>query len=123
MMKKDELKDKVTEVLKTVYDPEIPVNIYELGLIYELQTDDEGKVKIIMTLTAPACPIAEDIVKEVREKVSALEGVTEADVELTFEPPWDMSKMSLEAKIELGFIESDCMERGLKKPVMLSVMT
>ncbi len=104
MMKKDELKDKVTEVLKTVYDPEIPVNIYELGLIYELQTDDEGKVKIIMTLTAPACPIAEDIVKEVREKVSALEGVTEADVELTFEPPWDMSKMSLEAKIELGFI-------------------
>ncbi|NLJ07378.1 MAG: DUF59 domain-containing protein [Sphingobacteriales bacterium] len=103
-MKKDELKDKVTEVLKTVYDPEIPVNIYELGLIYELQTDDEGKVKIIMTLTAPACPIAEDIVKEVREKVSALEGVTEADVELTFEPPWDMSKMSLEAKIELGFI-------------------
>jgi len=104
MMKKDELKDKVTEVLKTVYDPEIPVNIYELGLIYELQTDDEGKVKIIMTLTAPACPIAEDIVKEVREKVSALEGVTVADVELTFEPPWDMSKMSLEAKIELGFI-------------------
>lgn len=103
-MKIDELKDKVTEVLKTVYDPEIPVNIYELGLIYELQTDDEGKVKIIMTLTAPACPIAEDIVKEVREKVSALEGVTEADVELTFEPPWDMSKMSLEAKIELGFI-------------------
>ncbi|HPD66267.1 MAG TPA: iron-sulfur cluster assembly protein [Bacteroidia bacterium] len=103
-MKKDELKDKVTEVLKTVYDPEIPVNIYELGLIYELQTDDEGKVKIIMTLTAPACPIAEDIVKEVREKVSALEGVTVADVELTFEPPWDMSKMSLEAKIELGFI-------------------
>jgi len=98
------LQDKIIETLKTVFDPEIPVNIYELGLVYEINTDAENNVKIVMTLTAPTCPIAEDIVNEVKEKVAKVEGVKHSEVELSFDPPWDMSKMSLEAKMELGFI-------------------
>jgi len=98
------LEEKIIEALKTVFDPEIPVNIYELGLIYALDIDKENNVKVLMTLTAPTCPIAEDIVNEVKEKVSKVEGVNTSTVELSFDPPWDMSKMSLEAKMELGFI-------------------
>lgn len=103
-MDKKEIENKIIETLKTVYDPEIPVNIYELGLVYGINISDDYQVKIVMTLTAPACPIAEDIVKEVREKVAAIDGVKDAEVELSFDPPWDMSKMSLDAKLELGFI-------------------
>lgn len=103
-MTQQELQKKIIESLKTVFDPEIPVNIYELGLIYDIIIDENNQVKIVMTLTAPACPIAEDIVKEVEEKVSNTEGVASAMVELTFDPPWDMTKMTLEAKMELGFI-------------------
>jgi FeS assembly SUF system protein len=98
------LKEKVIEALRTVHDPEIPVNIYELGLIYEIQVEEEHKVHIRMTLTAPACPIADSIVEEVKEKVSAIEEVIETNVELVFDPPWDFSLMSEAAKLELGFL-------------------
>ncbi|HEY0274355.1 MAG TPA: iron-sulfur cluster assembly protein, partial [Chitinophaga sp.] len=81
------LRDRIETVLKTVYDPEIPVNIWELGLVYEVKTEDKGKVKITMTLTAPACPVAGVIVREVEEKVRALEDVTDVHVHLTFDPP------------------------------------
>ena len=98
------LKEKVIEVLRTVHDPEIPVNIFELGLIYEIEIAEEKKVHIRMTLTAPACPIADSIVEEVKEKVSAIEEVSETNVELVFDPPWDYSLMSEAAKLELGFL-------------------
>lgn len=98
------LRDKVEEVLKTVHDPEIPVNIWELGLVYEVKIEDAGKVKIVMTLTAPACPVAGDIIAEVQQKTEAIEGVTDVHVHLTFDPPWDKSMMSEEAKLELGFL-------------------
>lgn len=99
-----ELTHKIIEVLKTVFDPEIPVNIYEVGLIYEINIDKDNNVNIIMTLTSPSCPVAGDIVQEVVDKVKVTEGVKEVHVELSFEPPWDMSMMSLEAKLELGFM-------------------
>ncbi len=102
--KNKELADKVVEALKTVFDPEIPVNIYDLGLIYNINIDKEHNAEIIMTLTAPTCPIAGDIVEEVNEKVRAVEGIEKVDVKLTFDPPWDMGQMSLEAKLELGFM-------------------
>lgn len=98
------LRDQVEEVLKTVYDPEIPVNIWELGLVYEVKIEGEGKVKITMTLTAPACPVAGEIVAEVQQKTEAIEGVTDVHVHLTFDPPWDKSMMSEEARLELGFM-------------------
>ncbi len=98
------LADKVVETLKTVFDPEIPVNIYELGLVYNIDIDENNNVKIDMTLTAPTCPIAGDIVEEVNDKVRQIEGVGKVEVNLTFDPPWDMSMMSLEAKLELGFM-------------------
>ena len=97
------LRDKIEEVLQTVYDPEIPVNIWELGLVYKLKTD-EGKVWITMTLTAPACPVAGEIIQEVQQKVEAIEGVKEVHVMLTFDPPWTREMMSEEARLELGFI-------------------
>lgn len=97
------LYDNVVEVLQTVHDPEIPVNIYELGLVYEVKVED-GKVNIIMTLTAPACPAAGDIIFEVQSKVEAIEGVTDVHVQLTFDPPWSKDMMSEEAKLELGFL-------------------
>ena len=90
--------------LKTVYDPEIPVDIYELGLIYDVQISDEADVKVIMTLTTPNCPVAESLPAEVREKVSEVEGVKSVDLELTFEPSWNKDMMSEEAKLELGFL-------------------
>ena len=98
------LRDQIEEVLKTVYDPEIPVNIFELGLIYEIKIGDNNRVGIIMTLTAPGCPVAGDIVREVDEKVRAIEGVSDVDVTLTFEPQWTKDMMSEEAKFELGML-------------------
>src|SRR3954451_8306618 len=97
------LQDKIEEALQTVYDPEIPVNIWELGLVYELKIN-EGKVWITMTLTAPACPVAGEIIREVQQKAEAIEGVKEVHVMLTFDPPWTRDMMSEEAKLELGFL-------------------
>jgi len=97
------LRDEVIEVLRGVYDPEIPVNIYELGLIYETNVDDDSNVHILMTLTSPMCPVAESLPPEVEEKVAAVEGVAKATVELTWDPPWDPDMMSEAAKLELDF--------------------
>lgn len=97
------LYDKIVAALQTVHDPEIPVNIYELGLVYEIRID-EGKVDIVMTLTAPACPAAGDIIFDVQSKVEAIEGVKDVHVQLTFDPPWSRDMMSEEAKLELGFL-------------------
>jgi FeS assembly SUF system protein len=99
-----QLEDEVIKVLKNIYDPEIPVNIWDLGLIYEVDADDDNNVKIRMTLTAPNCPIADDILREVREKVEAVEGVKSVDLKLTFDPPWDESNLTDEARLELGLM-------------------
>ena len=98
------LRERVEAVLRTVYDPEIPVNIHELGLIYELDVTDKGMVDIKMTLTAPNCPAAGMMPAEVEAKVSAIDGVTSANVELVWDPPWDKSRMSEAARLELGFM-------------------
>ena len=98
------LRDKIEETLRTVYDPEIPVNIMELGLVYEIKIEEGGKVKITMTLTAPACPVAGEIIMEVDSKVRAIEGITDVHVHLTFDPPWTRDMMTEEAKLELGFL-------------------
>jgi FeS assembly SUF system protein len=98
------LEEKIVEALKTVYDPEIPVNIYEIGLIYEINISEKKEANIVMTLTSPACPVAESLVEEVQVKVGEVEGISRSQVELVFDPPWDMSMMSLEAKVELGFM-------------------
>jgi FeS assembly SUF system protein len=98
------LRDQVEGILRTVYDPEIPVNIYDLGLVYEIKLEDRGEVKIIMTLTAPACPAAGEIIHDVQQKVEGIEGVVDCHVQLTFDPPWTKDMMSEEAKLELGFL-------------------
>jgi FeS assembly SUF system protein len=98
------LRDKIEEVLRTVYDPEIPVNIFELGLVYDIQVADGGHVKIRMTLTAPACPAAGEIIFDVQQKVEALDEVKDCHVELTFDPPWSKEMMTEEAKLELGML-------------------
>lgn len=103
-MDADKLAEKIIKVLKTVYDPEIPVDIYELGLIYDVLVNDKSEVKIIMTLTTPNCPVADSLPKEVEDKVKLLSEVSDAKVELTFEPPWTRDLMSEEAKLELGFL-------------------
>ena len=103
-MDADKLAEKIIKVLKTVYDPEIPVDIYELGLIYDVLVNDNSEVKIIMTLTTPNCPVADSLPKEVEDKVKSLSEVNDAKVELTFEPPWTRDLMSEEAKLELGFL-------------------
>ena len=95
--------DQIIEKLKDVYDPEIPVNIYDLGLIYNVDVNGENKANVIMTLTAPGCPVADMLVEDARQAALAVEGVDDAHVELTFEPPWDKSMMSEEARLELGF--------------------
>jgi len=95
---------EIVKVLKTVYDPEIPVNIYDLGLIYEVHVLEEGKVKIVMTLTSPNCPVAESLPEEVYEKVMAIEGVEDVDLHLTFDPPWTKDMLSEEAMLELGLL-------------------
>jgi FeS assembly SUF system protein len=97
------LRDRVEEALRTVYDPEIPVNIFDLGLVYETLIDG-GKVKITMTLTAPACPVAGEIIQDVQQKVEAIGGVVDCHVNLTFDPPWTKEMMTEEAKLELGFL-------------------
>jgi FeS assembly SUF system protein len=103
-MDPNELGEKIVRALKTVYDPEIPVDIYELGLIYDVFVNEDNHVKVIMTLTTPNCPVAETLPLEVEDKVRSVEEVVEAKVELTFEPPWTRELMSEEAKLELGFL-------------------
>lgn len=100
----DAISSKLVETFKSVYDPEIPVDIYELGLIYDAFVNEEGFVKVLMTLTTPNCPVAESMPQEVKDRVLELEGVVDAEVELTFDPPWDRDMMSEEAKFELGFL-------------------
>ena len=99
-----EIGDKIVEVLKSIYDPEIPVDIYELGLIYDVFVNENDEVKILMTLTSPNCPVAETLPVEVEEKVKTLEEVKDANVEITFDPMWTQDMMSEEAKLELGFL-------------------
>ena len=98
------LGEEVIRVLKTIYDPEIPVDIYELGLIYDVQISDEGEAKVLMTLTTPNCPVAESLPMEVEEKVGEVEVITKSKVEITFEPEWEKDMMSEEAKFELGLL-------------------
>ena len=100
---KTKVEERIVDVLKTVYDPEIPVNIYDLGLIYRVEVNDEGIVDIDMTFTAPSCPAADFILEDVRQKVDTIEGVKSANVNLVFEPEWDKSMMTEEARVELGF--------------------
>lgn len=97
------IEERIVEVLKTVYDPEIPVNIWDLGMIYKIDLQNDGILDIDMTFTAPSCPAADFILEDVRTKVESVEGVKAANVNLVFEPAWDQSMMSEEAKIELGF--------------------
>jgi len=96
------LEERVVEVLKTCYDPEIPVNIYDLGLIYEVKVQEGNDVFVKMTLTSPACPVAETLPPEVEQKIREIPDVNNAKVEITFDPPWDKDMMSEEAKLELG---------------------
>ncbi|MAY83146.1 MAG: SUF system Fe-S cluster assembly protein [Flavobacteriales bacterium] len=99
-----EVENQVIDVLKTIYDPEIPVNIYELGLVYEVKVDENFDVKVDMTLTSPNCPVAESLPAEVESKVAGLWSVKSAKVEIVWDPPWDKDMMSEEAKFELGFL-------------------
>jgi FeS assembly SUF system protein len=103
-LNKQELEDKIINAIKTCYDPEIPVDIFELGLIYEIAIDDEANVKIKMTLTSPMCPAAQSLPAEVESKVSAIKQVKSAKVEIVWSPPWDKDMMSESAKLELGFL-------------------
>ena len=99
-----ELEEKVVTMLRTVYDPEIPVDIYSLGLIYKVDIDDDANLKIDMTLTAPNCPAADFIIDDARIKLESIEGLKSVDINLVFEPEWDKDMMSEEAKLELGFL-------------------
>jgi FeS assembly SUF system protein len=103
-LSKQELEEKIIQILKTCYDPEIPVDIFELGLIYEIAIDDESKVKIKMTLTSPMCPVAGSLPPEVEGKVKAIPEVKDARIDLVWSPPWDKDMMSEVAKLELGFL-------------------
>lgn len=96
--------EQVVEVLRAIYDPEIPVDIYELGLIYDVKVSSDLDIKILMTLTSPNCPVAESLPEEVKEKVRSIDDVKEVEVEITFDPPWTKDMMSEEAKLELGFL-------------------
>lgn len=100
----ESLQRDVVRALRQVYDPEIPVNVYDLGLIYEIKIDDDHKVFIKMTLTAPNCPMADDVMEQVNEAVKDVPGVTDAAIELVFEPEWERSRMSEEALVELGWL-------------------
>jgi len=99
-----EKEEKIVRMLKTVYDPEIPVNIYDLGLIYRIDPNDDGTVDIDMTLTAPNCPAVDFIVEDVKMKVESIPDITEARINIVFDPPWDKDMMTEEAKLELGFL-------------------
>ena len=103
-MTKFEIEEKIVSMLKTVFDPEIPVNVYDLGLIYSIDLDENGQLEIDMTLTAPNCPAVDFIVEDVRMKVLSVEGVNDVNVNIVFEPAWDKSMMSEEAQLELGFL-------------------
>ena len=103
-MTKFEIEEKIVAMLKTVYDPEIPVDVYNLGLIYKIDVTDDFDITVDMTLTAPNCPAAEFIMEDVRQKLESIEGVRNATVNLVFEPEWDKDMMSEEAKLELGFL-------------------
>lgn len=98
------LGEKIVRVLKTIYDPEIPVDIYELGLIYDVMVNADDEVKILMTLTTPNCPVAESLPQEVEERVKSMDEVSGCEVEITFDPPWTQELMSEEAKLELGML-------------------
>ena len=98
------IEERAVQLLRTVYDPEIPVDIYSLGLIYKIDVDEAGKLNIDMTLTAPNCPAADFIVEDARYKLQSIEGVTEVNIEIVFEPEWTRDMMSEEAKLELGFL-------------------
>jgi FeS assembly SUF system protein len=99
-----ELEEAIVKMLRTVYDPEIPVNIYDLGLVYGVDIDDDRKVTITMTFTAPACPAADFIAEDVKQRIETIEGVSGAEVKIVFEPEWHQGMMSEEAKLELGFL-------------------
>ena len=101
-VEKEALRDRIIEMLKTVYDPEIPVNIYELGMIYEVEIGDESDVLVKMTLTSPTCPVAGTLPGEVQQKVASVEGVRTADVDLVWDPPWNQAMLSEAAKLQLG---------------------
>lgn len=103
-MEKIELEEKIVEMIKTVYDPEIPVNIYDLGLIYRIELNDDNSVDIDMTLTAPNCPAADFMMEDVRMKVESIEGITAVNLNLVFEPEWSQDLMTEEAKLELGLL-------------------
>ena len=100
----EDLGEKIVNELKSIFDPEIPVDIYELGLIYDVFVNEDNEVKILMTLTTPNCPVAETLPQEVEEKIKSLDDVKTAEVEITFDPPWTKDLMSEEAKLELGFL-------------------
>ncbi len=97
-----DIKNRVIEAVKKIFDPEIPVNIYELGLIYKIEVDEKNKINIDMTLTSPNCPVAESLLKEVKENIMKVEGVSDVNLNLVWEPPWDKDKMSEAAKLELN---------------------
>ena len=99
-----QLEGEIINVIKTVFDPEIPVNVYDLGLIYEIDVNEKGKARIVMTLTSPNCPVAESLPEEVHDKVAAIDGVTSVDLNLTFDPPWTKDMLSEEALLELGLL-------------------
>jgi FeS assembly SUF system protein len=100
----DDVRNRVVEMLTTIYDPEIPVNIYEMGLVYDLDINADGDVSVLMTLTSPSCPVAESLPPEVEAKVGSVEGVRSVTVNLTWDPPWTPERMSEAAKLELGFL-------------------
>ena len=97
-----DIKNKVIENIKKIFDPEIPVNIYELGLIYKIEVDEKNKVDVDMTLTSPNCPVAESLPNQVKDSIMKVEGVSEVDLKVVWEPPWDKNKMSEAAKLELN---------------------
>jgi FeS assembly SUF system protein len=103
-MNSQDLGEKIVKELKSIFDPEIPVDIYELGLIYDVFVNEDNEVKILMTLTTPNCPVAETLPQEVEEKIKSIDEVKTAEVEITFDPPWTKDLMSEEAKLELGFL-------------------
>ena len=103
-MNSQDLGEKIVKELKSIFDPEIPVDIYELGLIYDVFVNKDNEVKILMTLTSPNCPVAESLPQEVEEKIRSIDEVKTAEVEITFDPPWTKDLMSEEAKLELGFL-------------------
>ena len=100
---KTKIEERIVDVIKTVYDPEIPVNIWDLGMIYKIEVKDDGNVELDMTFTAPNCPAADFILEDVRTKVESVDGISSANVNLVFEPAWDQSMMTEEARVELGF--------------------